>query len=77
MAFLIAVALQCIPVNAVWDLNVSGKCISTTGTVLAGAAFSIFEDIVIILIPIPELKRLNLSLRKRLMLVFMFGVGSL
>jgi hypothetical protein len=76
-AFLMAVLLECVPVNALWDLNVRARCINTTAIVFAGAGFSIAEDIVIILLPIPELMRLNLSLRRRVALMFMFALGSL
>jgi hypothetical protein len=76
-AFSIAITLQCIPVQAVWDMSVKGNCIDSSAVVFAGAGFSIFEDIVIILLPVPELKGLPLSLRKRLAVIFIFALGSL
>jgi hypothetical protein len=56
---------------------VKGKCINPTVVVFAGAGFSIFEDIVIMLLPIRELKGLNLALKRRLAVIFMFACGSL
>lgn len=44
---------------------------------ITGAAFSILEDIFIMLLPISELKGLNLTLHKRIALCFMFAIGSL
>jgi hypothetical protein len=76
-AFVISTSLQCLPFDALWELNVEAKCISPTGIVYACAGFSILEDMVIILHPIPELKSLNMSLRKRIALIFMFALGSL
>ncbi|KAF4628473.1 hypothetical protein G7Y89_g9676 [Cudoniella acicularis] len=76
ISFVFAVAFQCIPVRAVWDLSVNGKCIGLNGMVFAGGAIAIFEDIVIILLPIPQLKSLQLSLRKRIALILMFALGS-
>ena len=58
-------------------MAVTGKCINLTAIVYSGAAFSIVEDLVIMLLPISELKGLNLDLRKRIALVFMFALGSL
>jgi hypothetical protein len=77
LAFLFAVSLQCIPVTAVWNLDIKGKCISSTVIVLAGAVMSITEDLVIILLPIPCLRTLQLSLKKRIELIFLFALGSL
>ena len=77
LAFSTVIALQCIPVNAVWNLSVKGKCINSNAVVFVGAGFSIFEDVVIILLPVPELKVLHLTLRKRLAVIFMFALGSL
>jgi hypothetical protein len=76
-AFSLAITLQCIPVNAVWDISVQGRCINSGAIIFAGAGLSIFEDIVIILLPVPELKGLPLSLRKRAAVIFIFALGSL
>ena len=76
-AFTMATSLQCIPVQAVWKLSIDGKCVNTSAVNFAVAAFSIFEDVVIILLPVPELKSLPLSLRQRLGVMFMLAFGSL
>lgn len=77
LAFLVAVTLQCIPISAVWTLDPNAKCVNSTGMVYSGAVLSILEDLVIMALPVRELKRLNLSLRKRVALIFMFALGSL
>jgi hypothetical protein len=41
------------------------------------AAYNIAVDIYIVIIPIPELLKLNLSTRKKLMLVAIFGTGAM
>ncbi|KFX97086.1 hypothetical protein V490_02961 [Pseudogymnoascus sp. VKM F-3557] len=56
--------------------SVHGKCADQQAFVYAGAAVSIFEDIVIMFLPVYELNGLTLSLKKRLILVFMFALGS-
>ncbi|KAE9374985.1 hypothetical protein N431DRAFT_335608, partial [Stipitochalara longipes BDJ] len=76
MAFTFGVAFQCFPVQALWDLSIHGQCLNVNALTIAGAIFSIVEDFVIMLLPISELKGLNLSSRKRAVLCFMFAVGS-
>jgi hypothetical protein len=75
--FVCVVVFQCIPVAYSWDQSVHGKCADQQAFVYAGAAVSIFEDIVIMFLPVYELNGLTLSLKKRLILVFMFALGSL
>jgi hypothetical protein len=77
VAFTFTVVFQCIPVQSFWDLTLKGKCINANATLKAGAFASIFEDLVIMVLPISELKGLNLGLRKRVALCFMFALGSL
>lgn len=45
--------------------------------VYAGSAISIFEDLVVILLPIMELGKLSFTRRKKVALGFMFSLGSL
>ena len=75
--FVCVIVFQCIPVAVSWDQSVVGKCADQQAFVYAGAAVSIFEDIVIMFLPVYELNALTLSLKKRLVLVFMFALGSL
>ena len=77
IAFFLAVSLQCIPVSSTWDLSAEGKCINSTAMIYAGAVCSIFEDIFLILLPVRELLALNISSRQKLLVIFMFALGSL
>lgn len=77
IAFFFAVAFQCSPVRSVWNRELSGSCINLQALIYSGAGFSIFEDFAIMVLPVVELKRLNLGLRKRIALGFMFALGSL
>ena len=76
IAFFVAVTLQCVPVEMIWDYSVKGKCDNSTAIIFAGAGFSIGEDLFIMLMPIPCLARLNLSTKKRVALIAMFILGS-
>jgi hypothetical protein len=77
IAFTVPVILQCLPVQSLWDLTIQGKCLNIRAVAISGAAFSIFEDLVIMFLPVGELKGLNLTLRKRIALCIMFALGSL
>jgi len=78
LSFFIASATQCIPIEALWDLNLrDASCTNPIANVAAGAGFSIAEDIVIMALPIPQLLCLRMSLKKRVTLVVMFMIGSL
>jgi hypothetical protein len=77
LAFIIVVILQCVPVDAVWDLTIPAKCLNTVAITYAGAALSIVEDLAIVFLPIFVLKDLNLTTRKKIALGLMFALGSL
>jgi hypothetical protein len=71
----------CKPVSAVWTswdgTRKPDYCINQNTFYLVAAAFNIALDIAIVLIPIPELVKLELSRRKKVFLGAIFGVGSL
>lgn len=77
LLFLLLIVFQCIPIYAIWDKSVSAKCLDITAIGWVGAVFSIVEDIAILVLPIPELLKLDLSFRKKIAVFFMFSVGSL
>ncbi|KAI6710951.1 integral membrane protein [Diplocarpon mali] len=76
VAFVFAVVFQCTPVRSIWDRQIPGHCINRQAMIYTGAGISIFEDFAIMFIPILELRRLNMSRRKRAAIGFMFAVGS-
>ncbi|WQF88438.1 Putative extracellular membrane protein, CFEM [Colletotrichum destructivum] len=76
LMFLLLLAFQCVPVRSIWDRSINGRCFDTAAISYGGAACSILEDFILILMPLPELLKLKLSKRKKSALVFMFGIGS-
>ncbi|KAF6813865.1 integral membrane protein [Colletotrichum plurivorum] len=74
--FLFLVMFQCLPVQSIWDRSIEGKCLNITAIGYGGAAISIFEDIVLFIMPVGELLKLQLGRKKKWALVFMFGLGS-
>ncbi|RSL72418.1 hypothetical protein CEP53_001122 [Fusarium sp. AF-6] len=74
--FLGLVIFQCTPISSIWNRSLENKCLNLTAIGYAGGVFSIVEDIVIFIMPIPELWKLQLGGRKKAALLFMFSIGS-
>lgn len=79
IAFGLPMTFACKPISAVWtswDMETPyDHCINQSIFWFVAAAYNIAVDVYIVLIPIPELIKLNLSLRKKLMLVAIFSTG--
>ncbi|KAL2842172.1 hypothetical protein BJY01DRAFT_256822 [Aspergillus pseudoustus] len=75
----LTLALQCKPVRAFWDKTiVTGKCF-TNETMFAITMYQgvlmFVCDVVIIVLPMPAIWKLQMALRKRLLVLFMFSFG--
>lgn len=69
---------QCVPINAIWDLNRNNaRCLSVPGVAYANAAVNIATEIAILVLPIPLLRRLRVSTSKKIALYALFGAGIL
>lgn len=75
VAFLFTLIFQCLPISAIWTLR-PATCVNIAVVALIGAVLSIVEDIFIILLPIWELRKLNLSKKKKIALAFTFAFAS-
>lgn len=76
--FLLLVMLQCVPIRAIWDKTITGKCLVVSSSIgYPGAGLSIIEDFVILFLPIRNLWRLQMDTRKKLALVLLLSIGSL
>ena len=77
VVFLLLEIFQCVPIEAVWDLAVPGKCHNELNVFYLGAAASIFEDLYILVLPIPCISSLQMGTGKKVILCFVFAIGSL
>lgn len=75
--FFLAVAFECTPVALIWDKGLDGTCINQNAVTFVGAIFSIVEDIIIFILPMPLVFKLQLGRGRRVSLIVMFGLGSL
>lgn len=79
VTFTVIVTVNCLPVTYIWtswDGLHSGKCINLNAFVWAHAIIDIVFDCMIFGLPIPELIKLKMSVKKRVMIVAMFSVGG-
>ncbi|RFU78637.1 integral membrane [Trichoderma arundinaceum] len=65
----------CVPVQKLWYPDLPGHCINQVGTWIANASSTIFTDLVILLLPIPQIWKLQLRTTEKMGLTFAFGLG--
>lgn len=80
VSFVLATAFQCNPINHSW-LQVDSAHLGTCNDIhLQGwmsAICNIVIDVVIIVLPLKNLYGLQIKLKKKLMIMFMFSLGIL
>ena len=80
IAFVLATALQCLPIRIAWqhwDGEHHGKCLNLNHLGWASAAVNIVLDLVVIGLPLREVKNLSLSRRRKAGVMLMFLGGLL
>ncbi len=78
VVFDLLLAFQCNPIAGAWlswDGTYTAKCISINLLGWSAAAINIVLDLCVIILPLPELFRLSMSLRKKVQIIMMFAVG--
>jgi len=68
---------SCHPVAYFWDKDLHGQCLNVNALAYANGGMSIAQDLIIIALPLPVLTKLNMSIKKKIGVGFMFTVGSL
>lgn len=70
--------LLCKPVSFNWYCKQKGSCGNVLAACLAGAGVNVLTDLIILALPMPIIwKPLNIPLRSKLRLSFVFGLESL
>jgi hypothetical protein len=67
----------CVPVEKLWNPRLQGHCINQIGTWVANAASTIITDVIILLLPIYQIRKLQLKLQDKIGLYLIFSVGFL
>ena len=69
--------LLCRPISYHWNTDQEGHCGNVMASCLAGAAINVLTDLVILVLPVPIIWSLNIPLKSKLSLSFIFGLGFL
>ncbi|KAF6222031.1 hypothetical protein HO133_001999 [Letharia lupina] len=78
MATFLSMCFQCIPNRGIWDETINAHCISTAATTKinqASGAFSVFMDVLCVLLPIMVFGKLQISWRNKLAVFVLLGLG--
>ena len=76
-ASIIATIVQCTPLERIWNHAVPGTCINLTAFWYANASANMIGDFLILGLPMPVVRRLQLPKRQRLGLMMVFALGGL
>ncbi|OBR08504.1 Integral membrane protein [Colletotrichum higginsianum IMI 349063] len=76
LGILFSSIFPCNPIQSAYDLATPGTCIDTVATFKATATFGVITDMMIICLPIPMVLNLQVSTRKKIGLLSLFGIGS-
>ncbi|CAI6335611.1 unnamed protein product [Periconia digitata] len=66
----------CIPIRASWTREPGARCVSNTQSWLITAVTNIILDLVIVILPMPMVRRMNLPAREKLLLAGIFALGG-
>lgn len=74
-------ALQCVPVEAVWDpvtkLQPGVRCVDLNAFFFGTSVPNIVADFVLLVLPVPQVLRLNISNTQKGFVLFFFMLGGL
>ena len=79
-AFVFATIFQCSPIPYAWrqlEDPLGGKCNNINLQGWTSAAFNIVLDLMVLSLPLNQLYHLQMSLKKKIMIMFMFSLGIL
>ncbi|KAF2234392.1 hypothetical protein EV356DRAFT_466961 [Viridothelium virens] len=75
LSFLLATVFQCEPISKNWDKHAKGHCINNSVFRWSWAAYNTLTDLLIVFMPIPGVKHLQMSRAKKVGLIVVFGLG--
>ncbi|KAJ6437914.1 hypothetical protein O9K51_09336 [Purpureocillium lavendulum] len=67
----------CLPVQKLWYPELSGRCINQFATWISNAVSTILTDLMILVMPLPQIWRLQLKRMEKVALTVAFGLGLL
>ncbi|KAJ5123650.1 hypothetical protein N7448_009747 [Penicillium atrosanguineum] len=65
----------CVPVQKIWNPQIPGRCINQVSTWIANAVSTITTDVAILLLPLPQVWKLQLRTSEKLAVSIAFSLG--
>ena len=70
--------IMCIPRKKIWNpLMTTGHCFNTNAAFQATGIFNVISDFAIFLLPMPSLWKLQMSRKRKILMMTVFGTGFL
>lgn len=79
-AFALSITFSCTPISYTWTnwtRETKGHCFNVNAWAWSHAIINIVMDLWVIFLPVPELLRLQLGVRRKVHIMLMFSVGLL
>ena len=76
-AQIVTLAVTCIPLEAVWDLGVGGRCMNLDRIYLGNSIPGTVIDAILLAMPVPMLLRVQVNKAQKLALLGVFALGGL
>ena len=77
IAATIMLSVRCVPVRKNWNPLIQGQCFHTVPLLVGISIVDSLLDFMVILVPISVLRRLQMSLRRKIHLALIFILGGL
>ena len=77
IATVFATLLQCMPIQGVWDMNITAVCDNQLAASVGTGIANVVTDVIVLTLPIPLVWNLKLRRLTRGILVGIFGLGFL
>ena len=74
---LITAIFQCRPIEAAWNLDPRAKCIKITTVWMVMGAMNVLTDVLLLLVPIPQLWALQMRRDTKFGIIGIFSIGGL
>ncbi|KAK5995367.1 hypothetical protein PT974_03771 [Cladobotryum mycophilum] len=75
VAFILVFLFMCSPIDKIWKPLVPGHCVEQVTFYLTFSSLTIIFDVVTLVLPFPVLVKLQMKLRKKLVLLGLFALG--
>lgn len=69
--------LICRPISRFWDPSVEGECFNQRALILTDNVISLFSDVVVLLLPCPLTKKLQVGLWAKIKIAAAFSAGGI